>query len=290
MVFISGLLRWTRLFPSVTLLLSPMSVSGQSVPAKTANLVEKGHALFVATCSGCHGSQAQGSDHAPALVGNRRLRSRSTEQVRAVIQRGIPSNGMPAFDLPPEQLDALSEFVHSLNSAAADTIVPGDPQRGRAIFFGKGGCGSCDMVSGVGSATGPDLSSAGTSMTVSELREVLVHPDRSITPGYQLVTVSLRNGSSVHGFARGRTNFDLQVQDLNGNFHLLQSEDIASVEDEQGSVMKPFAGTAEETQDLVAYLSHLKGQSAATEPPTTPGASDSGKGVDFTRLLHAQRG
>jgi putative heme-binding domain-containing protein len=178
---------------------------------------------------------------------------------------------MPAFDLPPEQLDALSEFVHSLNSAAADTIVPGDPQRGRAVFFGKGGCGSCHMVSGVGSATGPDLSSAGTSMTVSEIREVLAHPDRSITPGYQLVTVSLRNGSSVRGFARGRTNFDIQLQDLNGNFHLLQSEDIASVEDEQGSVMKPFAGTAEEMQDLVAYLSHLNGAEYTDGSTDAPG-------------------
>src|SRR3954466_9904671 len=153
MVLISRFVRRGCVFRSATLLLSSISVFGQSIPAKSPDLVEKGHTLFAATCSGCHGSEAQGSDHAPALVGNRRLRSRSTEQIRMVIQRGVPSNGMPAFDLPPEQLDALSEFVHSLNSAAADTPVVGDPQRGRAVFFGKGGCGSCHMVSGVGSAT-----------------------------------------------------------------------------------------------------------------------------------------
>src|SRR3982751_5381683 len=108
MVFILGLPRWNRLFRSATLLLVSISVSGQSVPAKTANLVEKGHALFAATCSGCHGSEAQGSDHAPALVGNRRLRSRSTEQIRMVVQRGIPSNGMAGVGLSPGQVGGLS--------------------------------------------------------------------------------------------------------------------------------------------------------------------------------------
>jgi mono/diheme cytochrome c family protein len=55
---------------------------------------------------------------------------------------------MPAFDLPANDLDALAALVHSLNSPAAESTVPGDRAAGEEFFFGKGQCTSCHMIYG----------------------------------------------------------------------------------------------------------------------------------------------
>ena len=79
------------------------------------------------------------------------------------------------------------------------------------------------MVHGRGSSKGPDLSDVGSRMTADEIHTALLHPDQHITPGYELVTVRSTNGKTLRGFARGRTNFGLQLQDLDGRLHSLQS-------------------------------------------------------------------
>jgi putative heme-binding domain-containing protein len=215
------------------------------VPAFAAGQTD-GEKIFAARCSGCHNT-----GQAPVLRGNRRVRARSIEQLRDVIEHGIPASGMPAFDLPREQLEAVAGYVRSLNSAAADNPVSGDRKAGEHIFFGSGQCSSCHMLNGRGSALGPDLSNVAHEMTAVEIRETLSHPDEHITPGYDLVTVELRDGRSVRGFARNRTNFDIQVQDLTGAMHSFAAAEIRAIREEKHSLMKPVSLNF---QDLLAYL------------------------------------
>jgi PQQ-dependent dehydrogenase (methanol/ethanol family) len=273
------------------LLLATGLASAQSAPgASSAKLVEAGEKAFAEHCAECHGDDAEGSDRGPALGGNRRLRTRSTEQIRSFIYEGKPSSGMPAFHLAAADLDSLAAFAHSLNSVAADSAAPGSPQAGEQFFFGRGQCASCHMIRGRGKPVGPDLSSAGREMTLSEIREVLLHPDARITPGYELVTVRLRDGQSIRGFARGRTNFDIQLQSLDGQFHLLREEQIAAIQDDKQSLMKPLAAAPAERRDLIAYLSSLTGVEAGFSPPPNndrlPGESE----VDFKRIQNPEPG
>lgn len=204
-----------------------------------------GGKIFTERCAGCHET-----GQAPVLSANRRVRARSIEQLRDVIEHGIPAGGMPAFDLPPGQLEAIAAFVHSLNTAAADNPVTGDRAAGERIFFGSGQCSSCHMLNGRGSALGPDLSNVAHEMTTVEIQEALLHPSEHITPGYELVTVELRDGRSVRGFARSRTNFDIQVEDLQGKMHSFEAPEIRAIRDEKQSLMKP----TEISADLLAYL------------------------------------
>lgn len=201
----------------------------------------------------------------------------------------MPGAGMPAFDLPKEELDAVAEFVHSLNSAAADSVLPGDREAGRKVFFGSGNCSSCHMVFGEGSAIGPDLSNVGSTNTAVELKRTLSHPELFITPGYQLVDVQLKNGTKLRGFARGRTNFDIQLQDLQGEFHLLNDSEIVTITEEAGSVMKPFAGSEADRNNLLAYLGSLNGKVSGDSVTPAPGPT-SANGIDFARLLNPQPG
>src|SRR5215472_12365991 len=190
-------------------------LSAQSPPATPSDLA-RGEQVYAERCAGCHGTDFRGTDQGPPLSGNARARRMSLERLGSTITRGISSAGMPAFDLPAPDVRALAFLVRSLNSRAADSDVPGDARAGEQFFFGKGKCSACHMVAGRGEAIGPDLSNVGNERTVGELQSDLKEPSADITPGYELVTVKLRDGSALRGFAQSRSNFDIRVEDLQG--------------------------------------------------------------------------
>ncbi len=269
-------------------LLALIVVSAPAAAQTGSNLVETGQELFQKHCAACHGPEAEGAEEGPRLAGSRRLRTRSTQQIRNLIEQGSISNGMPAFHLPAPELDALAAFVRSLNSPAAESRLPGDPEAGELFFFGKGQCAACHMIHGRGQAIGPDLSNTGRELTLAEIRQALLRPGSRITPGYDLVSVELRNGAKLRGFARGRTNFDLQLQDLAGRFHMLQASAIASIHDERQSLMKPLTATPAEQRDLIAYLATREGvQPGAITPSDEPPA---GSDVPFSRIVNPHPG
>ena len=112
---------------------------------------------FNKLCAACHGAGGSGTDRGPALVNNRTLRSRSENEIRNVIRNGT-SRGMPPFALPERELESLTRFIRSLEAPDHAATTPGDALAGERFFFGKGQCGSCHMVRGRGTASGPDLS------------------------------------------------------------------------------------------------------------------------------------
>jgi PQQ-dependent dehydrogenase (methanol/ethanol family) len=270
--------------------LPALLLSQNPQPAPLA-LLQDGTRVYASNCSGCHGADTFGTDHAPRLTGNPNVRRRSVEQLRSLLESGIPAGGMPAFaSLPSRQLDAVVAYIHSLNSPASQTIVPGDATAGSQFFWGDGNCGSCHMVHGRGSAKGPDLSDVGSRMTLDEMHTVLLHPDQHIAAGYDMVTVTLRSGQDLNGFARGRTNFGLQLQDFDGVFHLLHSQEIVRVVDDKHSMMTPLNATPDQTQNLTAYLSQLTGiEPGPLKAPDAPSASPV-QDVAFSRILNPQPG
>jgi PQQ-dependent dehydrogenase (methanol/ethanol family) len=219
---------------------------------------------FVHTCSLCHGSNAEGTDRGPSLANNRRLRASSEDDIAAVIENG--RGGMPSFSLPPAELHAMARYVLSLNATAYEMPPVGDASAGGKIFFGNGGCSKCHMAMGRGGTNGPDLSSIGRRTTVDELRQSLESPGARILPGYGVVNVRLRDGSSLRGFARGRGTHNLQLQTLDGRFRLLRDDEYAAVTEEKSPFMPSFAGTSEEFRDLMAFLSRMGGVPVGPAP------------------------
>jgi PQQ-dependent dehydrogenase (methanol/ethanol family) len=241
---------------------------------------------YLKLCGGCHGADARGSQQGPGLAGNLSVRRRSAQSLRNVITRGIPAAGMPGFELPAPTLDGLVAMVISLNASAAETKVPGDRAAGGEFFFGKGNCASCHMVSGRGAAIGPDLSNVARELTVDQLRDAMVTPSSRVVPGYGVVSLELRDGRTVRGFARNRTGFEIVVQDLKGGFHPLSLEKVARVTEEKASLMPAVKASADELQNLVAFLGGLTGVKlgVAARATETPG------GIDFARILNPKPG
>ena len=193
---------------------------------------------------------------------------------------------MPAFDLPADTIDALTTMITSWNAIAAKASVPGDAAAGHRFFVGKGQCVSCHLAQGEGSAIGPDLSDIALTLTVDEIRDALLKPDARIAPGYGVVSVRLRNGRTLRGFARSRSSFDLAIQDLTGAFHALSLDDVTSVTDEKTSHMATVKASADELRDVIAYLSRLTG----VKPGAVGSVTRSHTGIDFSRILNPTAG
>src|SRR6476469_9221376 len=100
-------------------------------PSPTRPKLAEGERSYGKQCAGCHGGDAHGTDRGPGLAGNRRVRSRSAEQLRTFIRKGSPGGGMPPFDLPADELESLADWLRSLNAPAAQSAALGDAEAGK---------------------------------------------------------------------------------------------------------------------------------------------------------------
>ena len=67
-------------------------------------------------------------------------------------------------------------------ACAAAFAQTGDAARGKAVFEGKGQCGTCHRVNGDGSRTGPDLTDIGNLRKPEQLQQSILDPDAEIAP------------------------------------------------------------------------------------------------------------
>src|SRR5258706_7861615 len=211
-----------------------------------AGLAAAQNPLFTEKCSVCHGAEAKGGDRGPALANNRRLGTRSIEDLVGIIKNGTPG-GMPGFPLIESQLRQLASYVRSLNATAFELKPDGEVAAGERFFFGQGKCASCHAANGRGNSTnGPDLSNVARRMTLEELETALADPSARIADGYGVANVTLNNGSVLRGFARSRSIHDVLLQTLDGKWHSLSEAEYGQVKLEPGSLMRPLKATADE--------------------------------------------
>ncbi len=219
--------------------------------------IKAGNQLYLTVCSGCHGPSGEGG-RGPSLVRGNRVRQVSNVKLFEAIQKGVPGADMPPFTLPDEQIWQLVAFTRSLVASAYETDVPGDPGAGETVFFGKGECSNCHMIRGRGGFLGPDLTVAGVTNTLAQLREAFLDPNLRTTEGYRSVTVATAEGKRISGVARNNSNYSIQMIDKDGNLHLLAKQNLRSIEFPPESWMPDdYADrlSEEEVQNVLAFLS-----------------------------------
>lgn len=182
----------------------------------------------------------------------------SDSQVFGIIENGIPGTGMPPFHaLESSQIKAVVAYLRTLQGKTQVVNLPGDPEHGQKIFFGKAGCSGCHMIAHQGGFIGSDLSGYARTHTAEQIRSAITEP----TPGgdrqVRLATATTRAGEKFAGRVRNEDNFSLQLEGLNGAFYFLSKSDLVSLEYDPQALMPSDYGSAlgpSELDDLVRYL------------------------------------
>jgi cytochrome c oxidase cbb3-type subunit 3 len=211
--------------------------------------------LFESSCAGCHGLDGRGGEKGPNIATRPEISGRSDDEILAILQRGVPGAGMPAFStLGDKKLEAVVRHLRTLQGLNGKAEIAGNADEGRRLFFKDGGCATCHMINGAGGFLGSDLSSYGAVASVAEMREQIMNHDQS--PRARTMVVATRDAGRLSGFARNEDNFSLQLQTLDGNFHFLDKSEVISVD------YSPAASAADAEEklsksDLDALISYL---------------------------------
>jgi len=247
------------------------------------SMAQDARMLFEQRCAPCHGNDAAGSDRGPALARSRRLRNRSSADIRDTIRNGTAA-GMPAFPMPVPELDALANWIHSLNANASEGLkTAGNPASGEQSFFGAGQCANCHTARGRGKSIGPDLTEAGQQFTAAQLTAKLEDPKAPLATGYTAVTIRLRGGVTVRGYVRRQTIHSLQFESLDGKLLLLGEGEFEIISRDRPANPHFLKSSS---RDVLAYLATLdsvpSGPITASVPPVAA--------ADIDRILHPQTG
>jgi putative heme-binding domain-containing protein len=140
---------------------------------------------------------------------------------------------------------------------------PGDPDRGRKLFFDvKGaGCVRCHRARGDGGDIGPDLSDVGGKYERTLLIESVLEPSRQIVEGYRSTVVATTDGRVFSGIVKGESDRDLTVVDADGRRHVVSKSEIEkSVSDHTSLMPDGFAAglSQRDFADLIGYLNSLR--------------------------------
>jgi quinoprotein glucose dehydrogenase len=190
------------------------------------------------------------------------------------ITQGVPGTEMPANSFKDSMTWAIVAYLRSLSPLFKPNVA-GDRPKGEQIFFGKGACSQCHMVSGRGGDLGPDLTRVGAARSAAYLIESIRDASKTLSDGmvdpnnpwsyalvYDTVTVVTRQGQRIVGIAKNEDTFTIQLLDTNQQLHLLNTKDLESVTHERKSLMPDYSRemlSDTELRDLVAYLQSLRG-------------------------------
>jgi len=233
----------------------PVLFAQHQAPAASDSLAaELGTALFRRHCASCHGKGGEGG-RAPSLTGHLHVGDAEVDVIR-VVSRGIAGTEMTSYEarLGPEKIARIVAYVRSVKRS--ESPLDGDPARGEAVFWGKGGCGNCHAAGNRGNRIGPDLSRIGRQRSVGYLRESLLAPDADIVNNFNGVTVVTADGEAVRGIARSVDDFNVVLQEFSGAVRSFPRGALRSVSSGPQSLMPAYgkALSAAEIDDVLAYL------------------------------------
>jgi putative heme-binding domain-containing protein len=253
------------LAPALLLAQHDQRAAGARNPAmQEPGAVAAGAKLYATSCAGCHGLDGTGG-RGPNLIHRLESNPLKDDELFNTIRNGVPGADMPATPLSDADTWRLAAFIRALTGPAIETDVPGDAAAGEKMFWsGKAGCGDCHAILGRGSRMGPDLSDVGGRMPLAQIREALIPPKNDPSRDHTLsgkegVVITLKSGQTIHGVARNRSNYSLQVVDSTGKLWLLRMSEVKDLKVQEHSIMPNDYGTrltAEEMRDLLAYLAH----------------------------------
>lgn len=249
---------------SLALVLNWAALPGAVTFAQSSSqkMVARGESQFKESCGFCHGADATGA-RGPDLV-------RSTivahdvngNLIGEVIRNGRPDKGMPPLSLKPEQIAAISAFLHARAKEALDSahvpekyplakLLTGNAEAGKTYFNGAGGCKACHSPTG-------DLKGIAAKYSPLRLQTQMIYPRGDAS--HSTVTVVLPTGERVQGLLLHLDDFTVALRDESGWYRSFNLDKVTvEVHDPLAAHRKLMDEmTQEQFHDLFAYLVTLK--------------------------------
>lgn len=265
-----------RSFPFLAALLlgsaAPLAAQRDSAFGPIGTDLSDGQRLFESQCSRCHGVAGTGGV-APALNRPRLRRAPTDAALQQVILGGVPGTAMIGFwNLSAEEAEQVARYVRHLGRRPPE-VLPGDPERGRALYEGPGGCAACHILDGHGAGWAPDLSEAGLRLGSAQLRQSLLEPGAAQPisplpsvhgpyPQFLAVEATTAAGTRYRGTRVSEDDFTLVLREADGRLRSLDKTRLRRLVKTPGqSPMPSYATvfTARELDDLVAFLASRRG-------------------------------
>jgi putative heme-binding domain-containing protein len=229
----------------------------------TAFDIEDGGRAYQNACANCHGPDGDliaGIDLGRGMF----RRPLSDQEIADIILNGIPNTPMPPTPgMSEEQAQRVVAYLRALAEDGTRVAAEGDPERGRAVFEGKGGCLECHRVGTAGSRLGPNLTRIGLVRRAAELEQSLLDPQAEVQPENRFYTVRLGNGESMTGRLLNHDTFTVQLMGPDERLHSFHKAELL----EHGFAESPMPSfrdelDAREIADVVSYLVSLRGEAA----------------------------
>ena len=239
--------------------------------------MERGNAVYLKNCAGCHGAAAKGGPGAPDLL--RSLLVLDDEKgilIAPVIREGRPDKGMPKLGLNEQQIADIVAWLHVQTYAVGhrgtytfQNVVTGDPKKGETFFNTRGQCSTCHSVSS-------DLAGIGRKYDAFSLQSRWLQPRNSrggrggaaaasnvAAKATTTVTVTLPSGETFTGPLDRIDDFTVSLHDSHGEFHSFARDGVSPPRVEIHDPLKPHSDmlrilTDADIHNMTAYLVTLK--------------------------------
>ena len=229
---------------------------GKNPHLGNAASIKGGLALYRVRCGDCHGLDATGY-RGPDLTAI--LGGMPDERLFQTIRKGVPGTEMPPTSIPDDEVLMIMAHLRNLGGVAAPEKPLGNVDNGARLFASQ--CASCHRVGDRGGRLGPDLSRVGASRSQATLVREIRTPSEWMPPGFEPVTLVMKDGQKIRANKKGEDVFTIQVMDTRERIQGYQRSALQDVIYEKTSLMPVYGPdrlSDADLKDLVGYLSTLR--------------------------------
>jgi quinoprotein glucose dehydrogenase len=211
-------------------------------------------------------------DHTSELLNgwlDKLLAGRVAKELRLDVLEAVRRNqGLRASTAAQEKL-AKYEATHDLRDTLAtwrDCLYGGNAEEGKKTFLERqdAACLRCHKINGEGGEVGPDLAGIGQKQTREFILESILFPNAKISPGFESVLISMKNGASWAGVVKSENDTQLVINSPEDGLLTLKKADIQK-RDRGLSAMPEGMTEMLSKQDLRNLVEFL----ATTPPPAS---------------------
>ncbi len=185
--------------------------------------------------------------------------------VSLAIERATRHSDVSIRDLFERFLPADQRIKRLGSVVRAEQILslPGDPGRGRQVFFETSGvsCKNCHRIQKEGKEVGPELTTIGKKLTRVQLLESILEPSKLIEPKYVTYLAETDDGRIVTGLLLSRDDNEVVLKDALDKVSRIPTKQIEQLVPQRQSLMPDLLFrdlTAQQVADLLEYLGSLK--------------------------------